>query len=130
MVEPAFGIPVPVHIMLTEPGGKTMLIEFKVGRPKFFHRPLGVITNNPTFDWHLTTLRNYGFLSGEPFKNKKWGELEITPLAAGSGFLGLPGDFTSPSRFVRAVVARTSRPTKGGLDTVQELFRILDNFNE
>lgn len=130
VVDPDLGKPFPMHLMVSEPSGKSLVIEFKSGRPKFFENPVDVITNNPTFDWHLTNLRNYGYLSQEPFKSKKWGDLEITPLAGGSGFLGLPGDFTSPSRFVRATVfAHTSRPTKGGLDTVQEFFRILDSFN-
>ena len=128
--DPALGKPFPMHLMLVEPDGKSMVIEFKDGRPKFFNNPVGVITNNPTFDWHLTNLRNYGYLSQKPFKTQQWGGLEITPLAGGSGFLGLPGDFTSPSRFVRATVfAQTARKTTGGLDTVQEFFRILDSFN-
>ncbi|OPL16096.1 MAG: choloylglycine hydrolase [delta proteobacterium MLS_D] len=129
VVDPALHKTVPMHLMITEPGGDCMVIEFKDGQAKFFDNPVGVIANNPTFDWHLTNLRNYGFLSQQPFHAKKWGELEITPLAAGSGLLGLPGDFTSPSRFVRATVfSQTSRPTEGGLDTVQEVFRILDSF--
>ena len=44
--------------------------------------------------------------------------------------IGLPGDFTPVSRFVRAVAfSHTARPTTGGFDTVRETFRILDNFN-
>ncbi|WP_462326049.1 linear amide C-N hydrolase [Desulfoplanes sp.] len=129
VVDPDLHKTLPVHLMITEPGGDCMVIEFKDGRPTFFNNPVGVIANSPGFDWHLTNLRNYGFLSQKPFSIKKWGELEITPLAAGSGLLGLPGDYTSPSRFVRAtVLSQTSRPTKGGLDTVQEVFRILDSF--
>jgi len=125
-----FGNPVPMHLMVSDPDGKNIVIEFLGGSPVFYDNPVGVITNNPTFDWHLTNLRNYGFLSKQPFPTKQWGDLKITPLAAGSGFLGLPGDFTAPSRFVRAVVfSQTSRKTSGGLDTAQELFRILDNFN-
>jgi choloylglycine hydrolase len=130
VVDPALKEPFPIHFMITEPGGKSLVIEFKDGRPKFFDNPVGVITNNPTFDWHLTNLRNYGKLSVQPFAARQWGELKITPLAGGSGLLGLPGDFTSPSRFVRATVfANTARPTRGGEDTVQELFRIMDSFN-
>ena len=130
VVDPDLKKPFPLHVMVVQPGGESMVIEFKDGGPKFFDNPVGVIANNPTFDWHLTNLRNYGFLSQKPFETAQWGELKITPLAGGSGFLGLPGDFTSPSRFVRATVfAHTSRSTKGGPDTVQELFRILDNFN-
>ena len=130
VVDPALNAPFPVHGMITEPGGRSIVIEFKDGKAKIFDNPVGVITNNPTFDWQLTNLRNYGNLSNTPFTNTKWGDLEITPLAAGSGLLGLPGDFTSPSRFVRAAVfVQTARETKGGEDTVQEAFRILDSFN-
>jgi choloylglycine hydrolase len=75
-------------------------------------------------------LRNYGYLQIEPFETKKWGDLEITPLSPGSGLLGLPGDYTSPSRFVRALVLKEiSLPTEGGLETVNQFFRIMDSFN-
>ncbi len=130
VVDPDLGKPFPLHLMVVEPSGRSMVIEFKEGKAKFFEDPVSVVTNNPTFDWHLTNLRNYGYLSQKPFTSKRWGDLVITPLAGGSGFLGLPGDFTSPSRFVRAAVfVQTARKTKGGMDTVQEFFRILDNFN-
>ena len=44
--------------------------------------------------------------------------------------IGLPGDFTPPSRFVRAVAfSKTARPTSDGPETMYEIFRILDNFN-
>jgi len=44
--------------------------------------------------------------------------------------IGLPGDFTPPSRFVRAVAfSKTARPTATGDETIYEIFRILDNFN-
>lgn len=130
VVDPALKAPFPLHGMITEPGGRSVVIEFKDGRPVIFDNPVGVITNNPRFDWQLTNLRNYGYLSNTPFAETQWGDLDITPLAGGSGMLGLPGDFTSPSRFVRAAAfVQTARSTKGGEDTVQETFRILDSFN-
>lgn len=130
VVDPHLERPWPAHIFVTGPKGKPIVIEFTEGKIKIHDNPVGVVTNNPNFDWHLLNLRNYGYISREPFSDKKWGDLEITPLAGGSGMLGLPGDFTSPSRFVRAVVfSQYSRETSGGFDTVEELFRILDNFN-
>jgi choloylglycine hydrolase len=61
---------------------------------------------------------------------KEIGELDFAPLGGGSGMIGLPGDFTPPSRFVRAVAfAKTARPTADGAETMYEVFRILDNFN-
>ncbi len=130
VVDPVIGIPWPGHLMVSDKDGNCIVLEFIEGEIKISDNPVGVITNNPTFDWHLTNLRNYGYLSSKPFDTVKWGDLEITPLAGGSGMLGLPGDFTSPSRFIRAVVfSQTSRTTTGGYDTVHELFRILDSFN-
>lgn len=130
VVDPAIGTAWPGHLVASDKQGSCVVIEFIDGKIKITDNPVGVITNNPTFDWHLTNLRNYGFISNEPFDTVKWGELEVTPLAGGSGMLGLPGDFTSPSRFVRAVVfSQYSRKTTGAYDTVKELFRILDSFN-
>ncbi|MFW6263023.1 MAG: linear amide C-N hydrolase [Thermotogota bacterium] len=130
VVDPVIGKAWPGHLMASDKNGACVVIEFIDGSIQITDNPVGVITNNPTFDWHLTNLRNYGYLSSEPFDPVKWGELTITPLAGGSGMLGLPGDFTSPSRFIRAVVfSQYSRKTTGGYDTVKELFRILDSFN-
>ena len=92
--------------------------------------PLGVITNAPSYDWHETNLRNYVNLSPVALPGRKIDELDFRPLGGGSGMIGLPGDFTPPSRFVRAVAfSKTARPTQTGDETVYELFRILDNFN-
>src|SRR6056297_2375149 len=130
VIDPTIGMAWPGHLMASDKQGNCVAIEFIDRKIKITDNPVGVITNNPTFDWHLQNLRNYGFLSNDPFNPVKWGQLEITPLAAGSGMLGLPGDFTSPSRFVRAVVfSQYARTTTGGYDTVKELFRILDSFN-
>ena len=55
--------------------------------------------------------------------------VEFSPTG-GSGFLGLPGDFTPVSRFLRAVaLSKDARHTRGGFDTTREVIRILDNFN-
>jgi len=130
VVEPALGKPIESHFIVTDPAGKSIVIEFKGGKLVIFDNPLGVITNSPTFDWHLTNLRNYVNLSPVAIPGKKIEELEFAPLGGGSGMIGLPGDFTPPSRFVRAVAwSQTARPSKGGLDTANEVFRILDNFN-
>ncbi|MBU1356957.1 MAG: choloylglycine hydrolase family protein [Candidatus Edwardsbacteria bacterium] len=119
-----------VHYMVTEPSGKSIVIEFTNQRVKIHDNPLGVITNGPNYDWHMTNLRNYINLSPVPIPTKKIENMDFSPMGGGSGFLGLPGDFTPPSRFVRAVVfSQTARNTSDGLDASTELFRILDNFN-
>jgi choloylglycine hydrolase len=130
VVEPALGFPAPVHFLVTEPSGKAIVIEYLKGELKIFDAPLGVITNAPSYDWHETNLRNYVNLSPVALPGKKIEDLDFKPLGGGSGMIGLPGDFTPPSRFVRAVAfSKTARPTATGGETISELFRILDNFN-
>lgn len=130
VVEEAIGIPVQAHWMLTEPSGKSVVIEYDNGEIVFFDNPLGVITNAPRFDWHMTNLRNYLNLSLVALPSKTLEEMDFAPLGAGSGMTGLPGDHTPPSRFVRAVAwSQSARPTDTSGETIYELFRILDNFN-
>ncbi|HOI82270.1 MAG TPA: linear amide C-N hydrolase [Synergistales bacterium] len=116
--------------MVTAPSGGSMVIEFSGGKPVFSDNPLGVSTDSLSFEWQVTNLSNYGFVTGNPFEQVRAGDIEIQPLSEGSGLLGTPGDFTSPSRFVRAsIFSRYARPTRMGIDTVQEIFRIMDSFN-
>lgn len=130
VVEPALGMAPPVHYLVTEPSGKGIVIEFTAGQTKIYDAPLGVITNAPNYDWHETNLRNYINLSPVALPGKDIDDLNFKPLGVGSGMIGLPGDFTPPSRFIRAVAwSKTARPTKTGDETRYELFRILDNFN-
>lgn len=130
VVEEALGIPVYAHWMVTSPGGESLVIEFINGEMKIFDSPLGVITNAPTYDWHMINLRNYLNLSAVALPDKKIEDIDFAPLGGGSGMIGLPGDFTPPSRFVRAVAwTQTARPTQTSSETVYEVFRILDNFN-
>jgi len=110
--------------------GKAIVIEYLKGQMTIFDAPLGVITNAPSYDWHETNLRNYINLSPVGLPGKDIGDLNFKPLGGGSGMIGLPGDFTPPSRFVRAVAfSKTARPTPTGGETIYEIFRILDNFN-
>ena len=61
------------------------------------------MTNSPTFDWHMTNLRNYINLKPNDVGHIDIGKVDLGQFGAGSGMHGLPGDFTPPSRFVRAV---------------------------
>lgn len=130
VVEEAIGIPVQAHWMIVEPSGKSLVIEYENGELRLFDNPLGVITNAPGFDWHITNLRNYLNLSAVALPDKKLEDMNFSPLGGGSGMIGLPGDFTPPSRFVRAVAwSQTARPTESAGEATYELLRILDNFN-
>lgn len=130
VIDKDLGIPAPVHMIVSDPSGEQIVLEWKDGELQVFEAPLGVITNAPNYDWHMTNLRNYVNLFETPHPPKTINSYEITPMGGGTGMLGLPGDFTSPSRFVRAAAfSATARPTKDGQETTYEVFRILDNFN-
>jgi choloylglycine hydrolase len=130
VVEKTIGIPIQAHWMVTDASGKSIVIEFKDKKMIIYDNPLGVITNAPYYDWHMTNMRNYVNLSPVAIPTKKIDDLNFAPLGGGSGMIGLPGDFTPPSRFVRAVAwTQTHRPLKDSGEAVYELFRILDNFN-
>jgi len=130
--DPRFGgAPLPFHWKIADATGACIVVEIvEGGKVKIYDAFLGVITNSPDYGWHLTNLRNYLGLTPEPRKPLKLGGLNLSPLGGGSGLIGLPGDFTPPSRFVRAAVFTASaRPLATSEDAVFESFRILDNFN-
>ena len=63
---------------------------------------VGVLTNSPTYEWHIQNLRNYVNLTAENAKPVKVGNVTYAGTGQGSGLHGLPGDPTPPSRFVMA----------------------------
>lgn len=130
VVEKVIGIPIQAHWIVTEPSGKSIVIEYLDKELHIFECPLGVITNAPGYDWHVTNLRNYVNLSPVAIPTRKIEDMNFAPLGGGSGMIGLPGDFTPPSRFVRAVAwTQTHRPLQDSNEAIYELFRTLDNFN-
>ena len=222
-----------VHWRFTEPSGRMVVLEYKNGTAQFYENSLGVLTNSPGFDFHLTNLRNYlnlspgdapeNYLGQVPpaanceasrsavsyqaipsschferntspchFERSPQGEVEksahrrghndnafqaqppvissdgapchferspqggveksahqaskasckkhdgetrqagllLTPLGGNSGMLGLPGDYTPPSRFVRAAFFSATAPVlPSGFETVTQAFHILNNFD-
>lgn len=130
VVEEAIGIETPAHWMVVDRSGKSIVIEYLKGELQVFENPLGVITNAPEYSWHMTNLRNHVNLSAVAMPALKLENIDFHPLGAGSGMIGLPGDYTPPSRFVRAVAwTQTARPTENSGETIYEVFRILDSFN-
>ncbi len=130
VVDETLGFPFPFHMLVADRSGGRIVVEYIDGEPTVFEAPLGVITNSPNYDWHMTNLNNYVNLSALGLPAVEASGVTFAPLGAGSGMIGLPGDFTPPSRFVRAVAfSQSARDTTDGYDTVREAFRILDNFN-
>lgn len=132
VVDPRFGgAPLPFHWKVADPSGASIIIEITDGGRVSVHDAfLGVVANSPTYDWHLTNLRNYIGLTAEPSALLTIGGLRLAPFGGGSGLVGLPGDYSPPSRFVRAAaLTALARPLATSTEAVFEAFRILDSFN-
>lgn len=120
-----------VHWRIAQPDGRMVVLEVVAGVPHFYENTLGVLTNAPGFPWHMTNLNNYINLEpGSAPDNTLKPGVTLKPLGHGSGMLGLPGDFTAPSRFVRATFYQTTAPVwDTGFETVVQAFHILNNFD-
>ncbi|QOP45139.1 linear amide C-N hydrolase [Sulfurimonas paralvinellae] len=120
----------PFHFIVYDAAGKSIVFEPIDGKLKVYDNPIGVITNSPTFDWHMMNLRNYVTLGHTTPHSKKIFGIELKPLGQGAGMLGLPGDFTPPSRFVRAAAfAGSTIPAKTAEGGVMQMFHILNSFD-
>ena len=110
-----------IHWRVGDKTGKQIVIEIEKGVVHIYDNVIGVLTNAPNYEWHITNLNNYVNLTAQNSKRHAMGPIEVFPFSYGSGFLGLPGDFTPPSRFVRAAFFLESsirlsleRPLSGG----------------
>jgi len=120
----------PFHFLVSDASGKSLVIESIKGKLVTYDNPLGVLTNAPTFDWHMTNLKNYINLSPNNAKPISINGEKFSQLGQGAGMLGLPGDFTPPSRFVRAVAySATAIPETDAQRGVYQVFHLLNNFD-
>lgn len=120
----------PLHYIVYDKAGKSIVIEPLEGKLVVRDSPMGIITNSPTFDWHQTNLRNYVGLSPYNPKAVTVDDLKLNPFGQGSGMVGLPGDFSPPSRFVRATAySALAIPSKNSDEAVLQAFHILNQFD-
>lgn len=120
-----------VHWRIAEPGGRMVVLEFEDGEARFYENPLGVLTNAPGFEWQMLNLNNYvNIVPGSASPNRIKEGVVLNQFGGNSAMLGLPGDYTPPSRFVRAAFFQTTAPQwPTGFDTVCQAFHILNNFD-
>ena len=119
-----------VHWRIGEPSGRQVVMEIVGGEVNFYENTVGVLTNAPGFEWQVTNLENYVNLRPGSAQSYKLGGVTLEPNGGSTAMLGLPGDFTPPSRFVRAAFFRNTAPQRAtGLDTVLEAFHLLNNFD-
>ncbi len=119
-----------IHWRIGDPSGRQVVMEIVGGKVHFYENKIGVLTNAPGFEWQMANLENYVNLRAGIAPNLTLGEVTIEPNGGSSAMLGLPGDFTPPSRFVRAAFFRNTAPERAtGLETVLQAFHLLNNFD-
>ncbi|MBO4626087.1 MAG: choloylglycine hydrolase family protein [Alphaproteobacteria bacterium] len=119
-----------VHWRITDATGRQVILEFVDGAAHFYDSKVGAISNSPGYPWHVTNLNNYINLRPGTLDPKKVGDLTLHSFGSDSGMLGLPGDFTPPSRFIRAaLLSNYSIPQKTGYESAMKAFHILNNLD-
>lgn len=117
----------PLHWHIADNSG-SIVLECTENGMKIYDNPVGVLTNNPPFEYHLTNLRNYINLTPKSPENRFSQSVNLTPYGQGMGALDLPGDSSPASRFVRAAFCSNNLPEfKSENEAVCHFFRILDN---
>jgi len=124
------GLPTPpwLHMVFTDRSGESIVVEFIKGQMVISDNIAQVLTNAPTYDWHLLNLRNYlsltkGGQAEVPFRGG-----DVTALGQGGGLLGLPADYMPSSRFVRAAYLRHLASTPADASQANQLaVHILNN---
>ena len=107
-------------------GKKSIVVEYTAAGLQVFQNDVDVLTNQPGYKWHKENLRNYMNLSSPQPEKVNWGKAEMTAFGSGSLMRGLPGDYYSPSRFVRVAYLNTHYPEKSTEEeNVSRLFHTL-----
>ncbi len=117
----------PLHWIISD-SDSSITVESVAEGLKIYENPIGVLTNNPTFDFHMMNLNNYMSLCEYGAENKFCRELDMHNYSLGMGAMGLPGDFSSASRFVRAAFVKSkSVSEESETASVNQFFHILSS---
>jgi choloylglycine hydrolase len=121
----------PLHYQLLDAQGRHVAVEpVQAGSLQVTENPTGVFTNSPDLPFHLLNLTQYMNISTETIAQTTVFGTPVAATGMGSGALGLPGDYSPPSRFVRGAFFSASHPTpQTTIDGIQELFHVLNAFD-
>lgn len=119
-----------LHWMVADRTG-CLVVESVANGVRVYDDPAGVLTNNPPFPMQLFALNNYAQLSPEPPVNRFAPDLSLETYSRGMGAMGLPGDLSSQSRFVRAAFVRANSVSGDGeAESLSQLFHILGSVEQ
>lgn len=120
----------PLHWMIADKECSIVVEQTKTGL-HVYDNPVGVMTNNPTFDIQLFGLNNYMALSTESPQNAFAKKLQLTEYSRGMGAIGLPGDLSSASRFVKVAFTRMNSVSgETEKESVSQFFHILSSVDQ
>ncbi len=115
----------PLHWQIADKYGSVVLESTRSGM-HIYENPTGVLTNNPPFPFHLKNLCQYGNLTNHVPRTEFSEALSLAPFGMGMGAIGLPGDYSSASRFVRAVfLSQHTVRHEDATENVTEFFHLL-----
>jgi len=124
------GVESPFHYVVHDAGGASIVIEFHRGEMTVHDNPVGVMTNGPRFDWHLTNLDNYTHLTNVDRSSATFGAYKAVQPDSGIATAALPASNTSVGRFVRAAFyAHFTEKAATPDQAVQTLAHIMNNFD-
>ena len=115
----------PLHWIFADRGEAITVESLKDGL-KIYENPLGILTNSPTFDYHMIRLADYMNMTAD-YPENSLTACTLSHYSRGMGAIGLPGDFSSSSRFVRA--AFLLKNTKFGETDADSFFHIMDSLS-
>lgn len=126
--DPVTGTVAPLHWIAADRSGECVVIELTERGKEVFYNPIGVMTNSPDFQWHMTNLRNY--MEAAPWQKDEawWGNLRLTPFGQAGGTQPLPGGYTSPERFVRTAYLKSHIPApQSSSEAVVSCFHVMES---
>ncbi len=110
---------------------KSIVFEYMEDGVKIHVNSIGVLTNNPPFEYHMINLNNYISISNSEPENKFSDKINLNVYSRGMGALGLPGDNSSMSRFVRCAFHKlNSRNLDNDIEAVSQFFHILSSVEQ
>ncbi|MBR2994567.1 choloylglycine hydrolase [Candidatus Saccharibacteria bacterium] len=105
---------------------RSIVVEYTANGMEIFENAVDILTNQPGYGWHKENLRNYMNLFPQMPKEVRWEKAAMKPFGSGSLMRGLPGDYYSPSRFVRVAYLNTHYPVQADeASNVSRLFHTL-----
>ena len=120
----------PLHWMVSYKE-ESIVIESTKDGLKVYENPVGVLTNNPSFELQLWNLSNYMGLTKEAQQNRFSEKMILEEYSRGMGAIGLPGDLSSASRFVRAAfVLQNSVSGESEEESIGQFFHILSSVEQ